>query len=266
MSDLDTADPPKLTFVLEHEGPIPLAEFTLALQRLAMRYSREVRASSPDDEPRLYIAEVRKGSVVVDFVARVTDATMWPIAAHVVAEGNALFTFGKNLKGVIDHFAGRKTLPLVTKADCDDARAIAGPVIHTLNAQVVMFFAGSEPVPLIEMDGPTARIVDNRAALERLALTEREANIHTNVLLVWDQVRDAPGVEAGRSPDRAIIQEIDPRPRQITFASDDIKDQMGRRDFNPFEKAFVVDAKVLVGPGGPVGYTILALHSVLDRE
>ena len=67
---------PKLTFVLEHEGPIPLADFTPALQRLAMRYSREVRATGPDEEPRLYIAEVHKGSVVVDFVTRVADVSM----------------------------------------------------------------------------------------------------------------------------------------------------------------------------------------------
>ena len=70
MADAPTDPWPKLTFVLEHSGPIPLAEFTLALQRLAQRYAREARGSLQDEEPKLYIAEIRKGSVIVDFVAQ----------------------------------------------------------------------------------------------------------------------------------------------------------------------------------------------------
>ena len=116
------------------------------------------------------------------------------------------------------------------------------------------------------MDEGEARAADNRAALERKDLEQRDENALSATLFVWDQVRNAPGIEEGRSPDRGIIQEIDGRARQVTFAADDIKQAMTRQDFNPFEKAFVVDAKVLIGPNGPAAYRITALHDVLERD
>ncbi len=47
---------------------------------------------------------------------------------------------------------------------------------------------------------------------------------------------------------------------------EDIKERMTGQTFNPFEKAFVVDAKVLIGPNGVAGYPVMRLHDVLDRE
>lgn len=41
---------------------------------------------------------------------------------------------------------------------------------------------------------------------------------------------------------------------------------MTGQTFNSFEKAFVVDAKVLIGPNGVAGYPVMRLHDVLDRE
>ena len=262
-------DWPKMTFVLEHEGPIPLAEFTLALQRLASRYARETKAHGHDEEERLYIAEIRKGSVVVDFVTAHPYAI--PIAivtgAVAVATGyNALHDFAKNLGILVGHFTGKRPATDISKADCDDMRALAAPVIQTLNAQISVTINNGILEPIFTLDEGEARAADNRAALERKDLEQRDENALSATLFVWDQVRNAPGIEEGRSPDRGIIQEIDGRARQVTFAADDIKQAMTRQDFNPFEKAFVVDAKVLIGPNGPAAYRITALHDVLERD
>jgi hypothetical protein len=270
---VETADDdwPKLTFVLEHEGPIPLAEFTIALQRLAQRYAREARIAAPQEEPKLYIAEIRKGSVVVDFVTQHAyaiggGAALALAGAYGVAEkANTLIAFGKSLKKLVDHFTGKKSAEEITKTDCDDMRALAAPVMHTQNAQIIINYNGGTQ-ELVRLDEATAREADNRAAIQRLRLTAQEENVKLGVLMVWDQVRDAPAVEAGRSPDRGIISEIDPRPRQITFVSEDLKEQMGRRLVHPFEKAFVVDVKVLESPNGILGYRVLKLHDTLDRE
>lgn len=257
-----------MTFVLRHEGPIPLAEFTLALQRLASRYTRETKASGTDEEPRLYIAEIRKGSVIVDFVTAHPYALPVAVAGGAVAFAtgyNALHDFAKNLGELVGHFTGKATKGSVSKADCDDMRALAAPVLHTLNAEIIVTINGT-PDPVFALDEGSARAADNRAATERLELEQRDENTLSGTLFVWDQVKNAPGVEDGRSPDRGIIQEIDGRARQVTFAGTDIKEAMTRQDFNPFEKSFVVDAKVLISPNGPSAYRITALHDVLDRE
>lgn len=260
---------PKMTFVLEHEGPIPLAEFTHALQRLASRYTREAKASGSDDEPRLYIAEIRKGSVVVDFVTAHPYALPAAVLATTVsiATGyNALHDFAKNLGELFDHFTGKRQKPVISKADCDDMRALAAPVIQTLNAQISVSINAESLHPLFVLTEPEARIADNRAASERKLLEQKDEDSLEAVLFVWDQVRNAPAIEEGRSPDRGIISSVDSRPRQVSFAGDEIKQAMTRQDFNPFEKAFVVDAKVLIGPNGPAAYRITALHDVLERD
>lgn len=272
MAEIAAEASDKLTIVLDHGGPIPLSDFTNALQRLAIRYAREARSVGDDEEPRLYIAEIRKGSVVVDLVTAVGP---WGVAATAgaaaliggIAHANTLATFGKNLAGVIGHFTGKSKRDDITKADCDDMRALAAPVINTQggNLSVQQNFGPVTQV-IVNLTQEDARAADNRAALERIELSKREENIHDRVLLVWDQMRDASGVEVGRSPDRGIIQAIDPRPRQVTFESDDLKASMGRRDVHPFEKAFVVDVKVLLSPTGVAGYRVLQLHDILDRE
>jgi hypothetical protein len=261
MSDGELRDADKLTFVLEHRGPIPLMDFTTALQRLSMRYGREARAVEGDAEPRLYIAEIRKGSVIVALVAIGTAVFA------TVGVANSLTTFAHNLKDVVDHFKTESPpAQPVTKADCDDMRALSLMVFNTYGGSLHVHFGDRRGKIVFKLTEAEARVADNRAAAERVALVQQEEHILSDVVLVWDQVRNAPGIEDGRSPDRGIIQTVDGRPRQVTFASDDLKDKMGWHGFNPFDKAFVVDVKVLVGPNGPLAYRVLALHDVLDRE
>lgn len=269
MTDAALARADKLTIELQHGGPIPLSDFTAALQRLAGRYAREAKAAGDGEEPKLYIAEIRKGSVVVDLVTA-AQALGPPLALAGVAAAsdlNTLYSFGKNLAALIRHFTGKETKQGITKADCDDMRALAAPVMNTLDGSLsVQQNFGTINQVVVNLSQDDARVADNRAALERVELSKQEENIHESVLLVWDQVRDAPGVEAGRSPDRGIIAAIDSKPRQVTFASDDLKAAMGRRMHHPFEKAFVVDVRVLLGPSGVAGYRVLRLLDVIDRD
>lgn len=268
-AELDAAQP-KLTATLDHEGPIPLVEFTVALQRLASRYTRETRAAGEDVDTQLYIAEIRKGSVIVELIAQYPGPAMalagFTGLGAVAATANHLFKFGENLKGLLNKAKKGEIPPEATKADCRDLEALAAPILVTLNASLTFNpnQPGEEPFGLFTEQ--EAREVHNRAIMRRKELEAADADTHLGVLMVWDQVRDAPGVEVGRSPDKGIIAAIDKRPKQIRFASDDLKERMGWKGFNPFEKAFVVDVKELIGPTGTMGYTILTLHDVLDRE
>lgn len=264
---------PKLTATLHHEGPIPLVDFTVALHRLAARYAREAKANGEEIETQLYIAEIRKGSVVVDLVTHYPQAALALGTVGLVAGGtiavvktaNELIKFADNLHNLLAKFKKSPEPDDVSKSDCDDVRALAAPVIHTQNAYLTFNMVGGD-LPIFGLTEPEAQLVDNRAAALKTKLDQKEANIHEGVLLVWDVVRNAPGVEEGRSPDKAIIASIDKRPKQVRFSSDDLKERMGWKGFNPFEKAFVVDVKELVGPSGTMAYTVLALHDVLDRD
>lgn len=269
-----SGDFPKLTFTLRHDGPVPLGDFTDALTRMQGRYGRYIRQQSEvkqrGEEPpaRLLIAEIRQGSIVIDLVAAGAAAQ---VAMDGVGGINNLVEFGKNLAGLLKGFrTGEVSRTEVSIADCDDARAIIRPVLHSDNGGLTLAVNGDNNVVqpiLIRVDQPDAQIIDNRAAILRDALAAPQEERAVRVLFVWKRIEDAPGVESGkRSPDKGIIQSLSPIARQVTFADSAVKEAMYRGDQNPFEVGFVVDVKVLLGPAGPAAYMIEALHDTIDLE
>ena len=261
-------DFPKLTVTLDHDGPMPLTAFTEALTRLSGRYGRYSRAHGGEETAKLYIDEIRQGSIVIDLV----PAAM---AAQAVIEGaggiNNLVEFGKNVASLLGSFrSGAADKSDVSITDCEDVRAIIKPVIQTEGGGLTITVTGDnnviQPV-LLHIDQQDGKVIDNRAALLRSALnTEAEQSL-TETLFVWKQIQDAPGVESGkRSPDRGIIATIDNVARPVTFSDGHVKEGMYRGAANPFEVGFVVDARVLLGPNGPAGYRITALHDVIPLD
>jgi len=259
---------PKLTVTLDHDGPMPLTAFTDALTRLSGRYGRYSRAHGDDDGARLYISEIRHGSIIIDLVPAA-------VAAQVVIDGaggiNSLVEFGKNIASLLNRFrSGEVETSEVSITDCDDVRAVIKPVIQTEGGGLTIAVNGDaniiQPI-LLQIDQHEAKVIDNRAALLRSSLnTEAEQTLNAT-LFVWKQIQDAPGIESGkRSPDRGIIASVDKVARPVTFADGNVKEGMYRGDANPFEVGFVVDARVLLGPNGPAGYRITALHDVIPLD
>lgn len=264
---LDDAESLQLT--LNHEGPIPLADFTDALHRVDARYARFARGrKSPLEDQHLSITRIHEGSVVIDLVVAAA-------AAQSVIAGagglNTLVDFGKNVAALLTAFRSPDTSASdVSIADCDDARALVKPVLNTEGGGITLAVNGDnnviQPI-LIQIDQADARIIDNRAALIRNTLASPDEETRREVLFVWKQIQDAPGKEVGqRSPDRGIIQSIDGVARAITFADKAIKEEMYRGDINPFEVGYIVDVKVLISPTGIAGYRILVVHDTIPLD
>nr|WP_313635252.1 hypothetical protein [Brevundimonas diminuta] len=264
-----SAEAESLQITLEHEGPIPLADFTDALHRFDARYARFARArKSPTEDQHLSITRISEGSVVIDLVVATA------VAQSVIAGAgslNTLVDFGKNIATLLTAFRSPATSSSdVSIADCDDARAIVKPVLNSEGGGITLAVNGDhnivQPV-LIQIDQAEARVIDNRAALIRNALASPDEETRREVLFVWKQIQDAPGKEVGqRSPDRGIIQSIDGVARAVTFADKAIKEEMYRGDINPFEMGYIVDVKVLISPAGIAGYRILAVHDTIPLD
>ena len=184
---------------------------------------------------------------------------------------NSLVEFGKNIASLLNRFhSGEVETSEVSITDCDDVRAVIKPVIQTEGGGLTIAVNGDaniiQPI-LLQIDQHEAKVIDNRAALLRSSLnTEAEQTLNAT-LFVWKQIQDAPGIESGkRSPDRGIIASVDKVARPVTCADGNVKEGMYRGDANPFEVGFVVDARVLLGPNGPAGYRITALHDVIPLD
>lgn len=255
---------PVLSFELKHKSIMPLAAFTHALERMNARYGREVRERGKGDEPHLYIAEIRKGSIVVDLVQSAAEAA--PAIIPALESANNLFDFGKKLGEVLNYFRGEGPKPEnITTADCDDVRALMAPAIQVDGGGLVIRANSIEIGTIIHMTAPEARVADNRAAAERMSLSDESERIHREELFVWHQVRNTGAVTGDKksSPDKGIVAAISKRALPVTFSDEETKIAMTHGDFNPFERSFVVDVKVLVGPNGASAYRIQKIHDTI---
>lgn len=191
-----------LIIKLDHKGPIALDDFSGALDRLAKRYARFQRPQGKEESSELFISRIREGSVELSLVGTALAAQ-----ASIEAAGglNNVIEFGRNLASLFQSFK-EKSEPSsqVTISDCDDVRAIMKPVITTNGGGLIISVAGDGNI--IKLDQQDAREIDNRAALERSKISTPTEDIASEVLFVWDKIRDAPAIAAGKhSPDRGII-------------------------------------------------------------
>ena len=256
---------PKLTFTLEHEGPIPLADFTGSLSRIAARYGRFARGRGGEEDVKLYIAEIRHGSTVVDLINNALPAIV-PIAGYLPT----LVEFGKDVVALVNLFKDRRPdATEVSISDCDDVRMMMRPVIHTEGGGLSIAINGDNNVVqpiIVTVSESEAKVIDNRAALVRSELGTRSTDTLSKVLFQWHQIKRTPGVEEGlSSPDRGVIGAVDKTPRKVLFAENGLKEQMYLDDFNPWSAGYLVDVKLLIGANGrPEAYLIQAVHEHFD--
>ncbi|WP_282091149.1 hypothetical protein [Epibacterium ulvae] len=63
------ASPVVLTLTIENSQPIELGDFVGAFTSLAKEYQREISGNSNfEDDAKIYVKEVRKGSIIADLV------------------------------------------------------------------------------------------------------------------------------------------------------------------------------------------------------
>lgn len=249
---------------VENKHPIQLKDFTSSLEAMADEYKRHLktRGYNPnDDEVILYLHKVESGSI--DIILAATEALL-----PVVQISNEYSSFLQHLRGYTDYFLGKGEKPEdINVKSCENIRDIQNMIsnnpqssynITIENCDIHSFNVGHT---YTESNG-----VQNRCGEEILSLKAPDSRVHTEVLLVWDQIKRGQGEESGRTGDKATIEEVYDTSLSVYFPEDsaDIKHQMTAEKFNPLKKAFVVDVELMVVQGKPRAYKILKLHESMD--
>jgi hypothetical protein len=80
--------------------------------------------------------------------------------------------------------------------------------------------------------------------------------------MVWARLDRAPAKTEGSSPDKGIIEEIDPKPKTILFTDElsYLKHQMISDEENPMQKVYFVDVEVSRVGGKVTAYRIVGFH------
>lgn len=249
-----------LTIEIKNKRPIELGDFTSSLLSLANEFKRKLELENPEiavADVRLYIKEVRSGSIVADLVA------LAPQALQLVSYSNAVVSFYKHIKGAYDYLSGAsENKPDLDRASYENLARIVEPIAKDSGSQLNIG-ALHGPLYYFNVGSQEANAIQNRVRKEIEALAEPSKGLREKVLLYWYQAR---GDAKSKTGDKAIIESISVAPVKTICVTDAIKLQMILDEENPFKEAYIVDVMVETIRGKPSLYKILSLHDKFERE
>jgi hypothetical protein len=252
----------RFTIEIRNEQPIELVDLTNSLLSLADEYKR-LLARSPEivdtGETKLYVKEIRTGSIITDLVAYA------PYALPFVEHAKTIIEFSTYLGDVFSYLLGRKeAAPVMEKANLENISSIVEPIAKDhasqMNCQLVV---NGDIKPVIVIDSIQANAIQNGVRKRIEALKEPVAGIREQVLLYWYQARKDLKSQTG---DKAVIESIDPKPVKTIFVNEDIKTRVLFESQNPFKLAYIVDVAIETIDNRPVVYKILHVHESMETE
>ena len=121
------------------------------------------------------------------------------------------------------------------------------PIANHGGTQTFNVIHGGVTFNILTMDAPQASEILEVATHKKALLQNSDAETRQRVPMVWKRLdRDATSPEAKSSPDRALIEEIDEKPRPVFFTDEMsfLKKQMIDDEVNPYQSVFFVDVSI----------------------
>lgn len=256
-----------LTYKIENVRPIELKDLNSSLAAIADQYSRFAAEMSegPAEDYRLYVREVRTGSIVIDLITYATQPQMLapvaPILIEFTKELGEWFEFFKGVKDAKDikeMIAGKSKKDLQQLSDLvEPAAKDPGSIINITATEGAIIVLNSS------INSTEANAGQNllRRHIDHIAMPT--TGIHHDQVLYWYQVRHDHAAKPG---DKAVIERIYDKPVKVRITSDEIKRTMIDDPANPFKRLYVVDVDVTESQGRPALYRILEVKDSFERD
>jgi hypothetical protein len=256
-----------LTYTFSNTRPIELLDLTGSLLAIGEQY----KAFAADDfegsadDYRLYVREVRTGSIVIDLITYATEPQMLaPLAPLLTEYAKTLGDWFEFFKGVKDAKDIKELVARKSKKDLQQLSDILEPAAKDPGSHIsIVAAAGAVIMVNSTISSTEANAGQNvlRRHIEHIPVPT--TGVHRDQVLYWYQVRHDHAAKPG---DKAVIERVDTKPVKVRFTSDDIKRRMLDDVSNPFKKFYVVDVDVTESQGRPVLYKILEVKDSFDRE
>lgn len=251
---------PRLVIKIENSQPVELFDMTLSMAAIANEYKRfmiDHPVNSPGGEIKLYIKEIRSGSIVTELAAMAPS--LLPLTEH----AGSIVEYAKHLKTVIEWFAGKsKDKPAkVDKAGLQNLSSIVEPIAKDNASQLNIGVINGSVT--FNINSTEANAVQNKVKRELESLKEPVSGIHEKVLLYWVQAKNQ---KDGKTGDRAKIESIYKGSVKVVFVNDELKIKMLYGQPYPFKMAFVVNVAVETINERPALYKVLEVHESIELE
>ena len=247
-----------LSYEFQNQRPIDLIDLTTSLMAVGEQFRRFVHrhdAALTEDGYRLFIKEVRAGSIIAELVSYAVQSSMIMPAIPLVAQ------FGQEISDLFDFFKDIKEARDVAKEigfgkkDLQQISDIIDPVAKDGGSQLNLIATHGGVIKVnVSISSLEANAVQNNLRRRIEATRESITGMHHDQVLYWYQMRADIAEKPG---DKAVIERFSRNPVKVRIASDEVKREMIDRPQNPFRKLYLVDVDVTEIDGKPVLYKII---------
>jgi len=252
----------KLTIEIKNTEPVELLDLTHSLGGLADEYKKflvQTESTLDADSVKLYIKEIRTGSIIADLMA------CSPLALPFIEHAATILKYAKYLEAMYGYLTGKTDKPkeIIEKQTFQNLTNIIEPVAKDKGAQfnIGAMTVNGDVTVNYTISSLEANAAQNTARREIDRLKEPDTGLHSQVLMYLFQARNDLSSTTG---DKAIIESIHNGPVKTVFVNESIKSKVLADKSNLFQKAFVVDASVETIAGVPRLYRISEIHDSFD--
>ena len=252
-----------LTVEVKNSRPVDLIDLTNSLAAFAEAFRDFANEHTGDplpDNMRLYVKEIRSGSIIADLIA-LNDQAEW-----LLKNAEVFGAFATNLNDVANFFLG-KSNGLQEPPTAKEARQVSqivDPIAkdHGSQMNINVSEGGVVHINNVTINSTEANAIQNKVA-NYIAPKLPAQMIMFDQLLVLEQVKNSLSSKSG---DRGIIETINPRAVKLQFVSEDVKRKVLDLKENPLQCVFLVDVDVRSVEGKPMLYRILEVKDIIERD
>lgn len=247
---------------IENTRPVELTVLTNSFLAMADEYKRYLTKSGSDVgeyEPKLYVKEIKSGSIITVLTA------LAPHAFEFVEANKSIIPFVEHLKVVTRYLLGKEE----NKPEGADAgtlknvEAILEPVASDSGSNLLFSpVFKNEGNVVLNFNSIEANAMQNRARSEIALKAEKISGRKEKVLLYFYQARNDTKSTTG---DKAIVESIALDPVKTIFGNEDMKKRILLMDENLFNFAYVVNLFVETIRDKPKLYTITDILDKIER-
>lgn len=247
------------TLKFENSQPVDLMAFSESMAALGHSYEEfaiQQGISSEHSRYRLYIKEIRSGSILAEIIALANQASM------IMEKVDIYAGFVTHLNDITQFFLGKSSKETKTpsKREAEKLSQIVAPIAQQTGAQLTLI--NNAPLTInFTVNSDQANILQNRVRAFLGKQDEAQDNFEKEILYL-EQIRKDIKAKTG---DRGIIEAISKRPVKIIFSNEEAKKQILEVPENPFNMVFIVSGKVNRAEGTPVLYKINVVHDFFER-
>ena len=250
-----------LSIKIDHAKPLELKLFTASMLCIESQYKDYLSANKiNDDQYSLCIQEVKRGSIIIDFIKK---------QGVELFENNIIAPFiEKFLKPKIEKIVQQKIEDATgyTLKDIKEILSIVSVVASDYHSTMsINVHIGDSNIANYSFTGVKANAIANEC-MRKIKEQPMGQEIRENVVLHWKQA----GEQAkSLSIDKGIIEEIDPTKKVKIVCDNELKSEMvSENEKNPFNMFYIVDVEVKTISGNPVAYFIKRIRDkgVVDNK